>query len=195
MKTQAALGFVFVTALVDIVGIGLIIPITPTLIKEVSDLPHSQVIFFGGLLFTSYSAMQFLFAPILGGLSDRYGRRPIILIALFGFTVDYIIVAFAPNLVWLFVARIFSGICGSSLTVVNAYVADISSPENRAKNFGMIGAAFGLGFVIGPAIGGILGEIGVRIPFLVAAGLTFLNFLYGYFFIPESLKKEKSKTF
>lgn len=195
MKKQAALGFVFVTALVDIIGIGLIIPITPKLIKEVSTLADADVAFYGGLLFTSYSLMQFVFAPILGGLSDQFGRRPILLIALFGFTIDYIIVVFAPSLLWLFIARIASGICGSSLTVVNAYIADISKPEERAKNFGMVGAAFGLGFVIGPALGGLLGEIGTRIPFIVAAGLTFLNFIYGYFFIPESLKKEDRRSF
>lgn len=196
MKKRAALGFVFVTALVDIIGIGLIIPITPQLIQEVSGFTEeSDVSFYGGLLFMSYSLMQFLCAPILGGLSDRYGRRPVLLIALFGFAVDYVIVAYAPTLIWLFGARLVSGICGSSLTVVNAYVADISSPADRARNFGLIGAAFGLGFVIGPALGGVLGGIGTRIPFLVAAGLTFLNFLYGYFVIPESLKKENRRPF
>lgn len=195
MKKQAALSFVFVTALIDIIGIGLIIPITPKLIQEVSNLPDSEVAFYGGLLFTSYSLMQFIFAPILGGLSDQFGRRPVLLTALFGFAVDYVVVVFAPTLIWLFAARLASGICGSSLTVVNAYIADISEPEERAKNFGMIGAAFGLGFVIGPALGGLLGEIGTRIPFMVAAGLTFLNFLYGYFFIPESLQKEDRRPF
>lgn len=195
MKRQAALPFIFVTALIDIIGIGLIIPITPKLIQEVSQLSDDDVAFWGGLLFTSYACMQFLFAPILGGLSDRYGRRPVLLAALLGFSIDYVVVALAPTLAWIFIARLISGVCGSSLTVANAYIADISTPENRAKNFGMIGAAFGLGFVIGPALGGVLGEIGTRIPFFVAAGLTLLNFLYGYFFIPESLKEENRRSF
>lgn len=195
MKQQAALGFIFVTALVDIIGIGLIIPIMPQLIQEVSQLPDQDVAFYGGLLFTSYSFVQFLFAPVLGGLSDQFGRRPVLLASLLGFSIDYIIIALAPSLAWLFIARFISGICGSSLTVANAYIADISTPENRAKNFGMIGAAFGLGFVIGPALGGLLGEIGTRVPFFVAAGLTLANFLYGYFFIPESLQKENRRSF
>ena len=195
MNRKASLGFIFVTALVDIIGIGLIIPITPQLIQEVSDLPDSEVAFYGGLLFTCYSLMQFIFAPVLGGLSDQFGRRPVLLTALFGFTIDYIIVVFAPTQIWLFAARLVSGICGSSITVANAYIADISTPENRAKNFGMIGAAFGLGFVVGPALGGILGEMGTRIPFMVAGGLTFLNWIYGYFFIPESLAKENRRPF
>lgn len=197
LKKQAALGFIFVTALIDIIGIGLIIPIMPDLIQEVTGLAEKdpQVARLGGLLITIYAVMQFIFAPILGGLSDKFGRKPVLLIAMFGFAVDYVIIAFAPTLIWLFMARIISGICGSSLTVANAYIADISSPDNRAKNFGMIGAAFGVGFVIGPALGGLLGEIGTRIPFFVAAGLSVLNFFYGWLLVPESLTEENRRPF
>ena len=128
-----------------------------------------------------YAAMQFIFAPILGSLSDHYGRRPILLFSLLGFGIDYIFLAFAPTIGWLFVARVFSGITGSSITTAAAYMADISDEKTRAKNFGMIGAAFGIGFIIGPLLGGLLGEIGPRIPFFVAAGLALINALYGYF--------------
>ncbi|MEM7298272.1 MAG: TCR/Tet family MFS transporter [Bacteroidota bacterium] len=192
---QAALGFIFVTVLIDIIGIGLIIPIVPDLIIELTDKTISEAAFIGGLLTATYAVMQFMFAPILGGLSDRYGRRPVLLIALLGLGLDYLVIVFAPTLAWLFIARMISGICGSSMTVANAYIADISSPENRAKNFGMIGAAFGLGFIIGPAIGGFLGEMGTRIPFVAAAIMSLLNWAYGYFAIPESLPSENRRTF
>ena len=192
---KAALGFIFVTILIDIIGIGLIIPIVPELIIELTGNTTSEAAFVGGLLTATYAVMQFIFAPILGGLSDKLGRRPVLLIALLGLGLDYLVIVFAPTLAWLFVARMISGICGSSMTVANAYIADISSSEDRAKNFGMIGAAFGLGFIVGPAIGGFLGEIGTRVPFLVAAILSLLNWLYGYFVIPESLSKEDRRPF
>jgi len=192
---KAALGFIFVTILIDIIGIGLIIPIVPELIIELTDSTVSEAAFIGGLLTATYAVMQFIFAPILGGLSDKFGRRPVLLIALLGLGLDYLIIVFAPTLTCLFIARIISGICGSSMTVANAYIADISTPEERAKNFGMIGAAFGLGFIVGPAIGGFLGEIGTRVPFLIAAILSLLNWLYGYFIIPESLSKEDRRSF
>jgi DHA1 family tetracycline resistance protein-like MFS transporter len=195
MKKQAAIGFIFVTALIDIIGIGLIIPIVPQLIQDLTSFTTSEAAVYGGWLASTYAIMQFFFAPILGALSDKYGRRPLLLLSLLGLGLDYIVIAFAPTLVWLFVARMISGICGSSLTVANAYIADISVPEDRAKNFGMIGAAFGLGFVIGPALGGFLGEIGTRIPFFAAAGLSLLNWLYGYFMIPESLPREDRREF
>lgn len=194
-KKNAALGFIFVTVLIDIVGIGLIIPIIPNLIMELTAVSNSEAAIIGGSLAATYAVMQFFFAPILGGLSDKLGRRPILLIALLGLGLDYIVIAFAPTLVWLFVARIISGICGSSVTVANAYIADISTEKDRAKNFGMVGAAFGLGFIIGPAIGGFLGEIGTRIPFFAAAGLSLLNWLYGFFVIPESLSSENRRAF
>ncbi|WP_370088991.1 TCR/Tet family MFS transporter [Ekhidna sp.] len=194
-KKQAALGFIFVTVLIDIIGIGLIIPIVPELIIELTGKTVSEAAWIGGLLTATYAVMQFIFAPILGGLSDKFGRRPVLLIALLGLGLDYLVIVFAPTLAWLFVARMISGICGSSITVANAYIADISNQEDRAKNFGMIGAAFGLGFIIGPAIGGFLGEVGTRIPFLAAAILSLLNWLYGYFAIPESLPEEDRRSF
>lgn len=194
-KKQAALGFIFITVLIDIIGIGLIIPIVPELIIELTDRTVSEAAWIGGLLTATYAVMQFIFAPILGGLSDKLGRRPVLLIALLGLGLDYLVIVFAPTLAWLFIARMISGICGSSITVANAYIADISNQEDRAKNFGMIGAAFGLGFIIGPAIGGFLGEIGTRIPFLAAAILSLLNWLYGFFVIPESLSEEDRRSF
>ncbi|MEM6736353.1 MAG: TCR/Tet family MFS transporter [Bacteroidota bacterium] len=192
---KAALGFIFVTVLIDLVGIGLIIPIVPELIIELTHKSVSEAAFIGGLLTATYAIMQFIFAPILGGLSDKLGRRPVLLIALLGLGLDYLVIVFAPSLAWLFIARTISGICGSSMTVANAYIADISQDADRAKNFGLIGAAFGLGFIIGPAIGGFLGEMGTRIPFLAAAVLSLLNWVYGYIMIPESLPIENRRSF
>lgn len=194
-RKKAALGFIFVTVLIDIIGIGLIIPIVPDLIRELTNKTISEAAFIGSLLTATYAVMQFLFAPILGALSDRFGRRPVLLVALLGLGLDYLVIVFAPSLAWLFLARMISGICGSSITVANAYIADISMPEERARNFGMIGAAFGMGFIIGPAVGGFLGEIGTRVPFLVAAVLSLLNWIYGYFAIPESLGEENRRPF
>src|SRR5688572_22686046 len=139
--------------------------------------------------------MQFLFSPVLGNLSDRFGRRPVLLFSLFGFGLDYLLLAFAPNILWLFIGRILAGITGASMTTATAYIADISEPEKRAQNFGMVGAAFGIGFIIGPVIGGVLGQFGPRIPFYAAAVLTFLNWLYGYFILPESLNQENRREF
>ncbi|MEO9872495.1 TCR/Tet family MFS transporter [Ekhidna sp.] len=192
---QAAIIFIFITVLIDILGIGLIIPVLPQLFKEVGGLSASEAAFVGGLLTATYAVMQFFFAPILGGLSDKYGRRPLLLIALLGLGLDYVVIVFAPTIAWFFVARAIAGICGGSMTVANAYIADISTPKDRAKNFGMIGAAFGLGFVVGPSLGGLLGDIGTKVPFMAAAGLSFLNMVYGYFVIPESLKKEDRREF
>jgi len=194
-QKQAALVFIFATVLIDIIGIGLIVPVLPKLLMEVSGLNTSESSFVGGTLIATYAVMQFFFAPILGGLSDWFGRRPLLLIALFGLGLDYLIIVFAPSLIWLYIARVISGICGSSITVANAYIADISTPENKAKNFGMIGAAFGLGFVVGPTLGGFLGEMGTRIPFMIAAALAFLNMFYGMLVIPESLSEENRRAF
>lgn len=194
-KRTPALGFILFTVLLDVIGIGIIIPIIPELLQEMGYPDAGEASRIGGALLSIYAIMQFIFAPILGGLSDQYGRRPVILIALFGLTVDYIVVAFAPTIVWLFGARIVAGICGASFTSASAYVADISSPEDRPKNFGMIGAAFGLGFILGPVLGGFLGEIDIRLPFLVSAGLTLINFVYGLFVLPESLAKENRRKF
>jgi DHA1 family tetracycline resistance protein-like MFS transporter len=192
---QAALGFIFITVLVDVIGWGLIIPVMPELVSGMKHIPVNEASKDGGLLLFVYALMQFVFAPILGNLSDRYGRRPVILFSLFGFGVDYLFLAFAPTFGWLFVGRTISGITGASFSTASAYIADISSPENRAKNFGLIGAAFGLGFIIGPAIGGLLSGFGVRAPFYAAAILTLLNWLYGYFILPESLGKEHRRPF
>ena len=194
-KRKAALGFIFVTLLLDVIGFGIIIPVIPKLISELIGGNLSDASRYGGWLMFAFSVMQFFFAPVLGNLSDRYGRRPVLLIALFGFALDYLFVAFAPTIAWLFVGRLVAGVMGASFTTATAYIADISTPEKRAQNFGMIGAAFGLGFIIGPVIGGVLGQFGSRVPFLAAAGLTLLNWLYGYFILPESLSPENRRAF
>ena len=196
MKTrQAAMGFIFVTLLIDVIGWGLIIPVMPNLISGMRHIPVNEASTDGGWLLFVYAFMQFLFAPILGSLSDQYGRRPVLLFSLFGFGIDYLFLAFAPTFGWLFVGRVVAGITGASFTTASAYIADISTSENRAKNFGLIGAAFGLGFIIGPAIGGLLSGFGIRAPFYAAAILTLLNWLYGYFVLPESLSKDHRRPF
>jgi DHA1 family tetracycline resistance protein-like MFS transporter len=192
---KAAIGFIFITLLIDVTGFGIIIPVMPSLISGMLDIQVNEASTFGGWLTAAYAVMQFMFAPLLGNLSDKYGRRPVLLISLFGFFLDYLILSFAPSFAWLVAGRILAGITGASFTTGAAYIADISSPENRAKNFGMIGAAFGLGFILGPAIGGSLGEFGTRVPFYAAAVLTFLNWLYGYFILPESLAPEHRRPF
>ena len=192
---KPALSFIFITLLIDVIGFGIIIPVIPKLIMELTGGGMSDASVYGGWLMFAFAAMQFIFSPILGGLSDQFGRRPVILISLFGFGLDYILVALAPSIGWLFIGRIFAGITGGSFTAASAYIADVSTPEKRAQNFGMIGAAFGLGFIIGPVIGGVLGQYGARVPFFAAAGVTLLNWLYGYFVLPESLSKENRRPF
>ena len=192
---SAALGFIFVTVLIDVIGFGIIIPVIPSLIQKLTGGDMSVASRYGGFLMFAYAIMQFLFAPVLGNLSDRYGRRTIILISLFGFGIDYLLLAWAPNIVWLFIARIISGITGASFTTASAYIADISTPEKRAQNFGLMGAAFGLGFIIGPLLGGVLGQYGERVPFFFAAGLSLVNWLYGLFILPESLPTDKRRNF
>ena len=191
----AAVGFIFVTLLLDIIGLGIIIPVIPQLIQELTGADVSEASRYGGWLLFAYAFFQFLFAPLVGALSDRYGRRPVLLFSLLGFGLDYLVLAFAPTLAWLFVARIVSGIFGASFTTGFAYIADVSPPEKRAQNFGLVGAAFGLGFIIGPVTGGLLGELGPRVPFFVAAALTLLNMVYGYFVLPESLPAERRRAF
>ncbi|MBO9591631.1 MAG: TCR/Tet family MFS transporter [Niabella sp.] len=192
---NAAIGFIFITMTIDVIGFGLIIPVMPKLIAELKHISISEASIYGGDLLALYAIMQFLFSPFMGNLSDRYGRRPVLLLSLLGFCVDYLILAFAHTYSLLVVGRILSGITGASFTTATAYIADISTNENRAKNFGLIGAAFGLGFVIGPALGGLLSVWGLRAPFFAAAGLCLLNFLYGYFVLPESLKPENRRSF
>jgi MFS transporter, DHA1 family, tetracycline resistance protein len=194
-KRQPALGFIFVTLFLDIIGIGLVAPIVPKLIERFVSGNPADAAQYGGWITAIYAIMQFVFAPILGNLSDQYGRRPIILISLLGSALDYLLLAFAPNLAWLFVGRIIAGITGANISAVSAYIADVSPPEKRAQNFGLIGVAFGLGFIVGPALGGILGSVDLRLPFLVVAGITALNWLYGFFILPESLPKENRRSF
>lgn len=198
MKTsqkKAAIGFIFITMLIDITGWGIIIPVVPDLIKELIHADIGEAAKYGGWLGFAYAFTQFIFSPVVGNLSDKYGRRPIILISLFGFTIDYIFLALSPNIYWLFIGRIIAGVTGASITTASAYIADISTNEDRAKNFGLIGAAFGVGFIIGPVIGGLLGHYGSRVPFYAAAVLCLINFLYGYFILPESLDQDHRRPF
>ena len=194
-KKQAAVGFIFITVLLDVIGWGIIIPVIPNLIKELINGDISEAAKYGGWLTFAYAITQFIFAPVIGNLSDKYGRRPVLLTSLFAFSLDFLLLAFAPTITWLFIGRILSGITGASFTTASAYIADVSTHENRAKNFGLMGAAFGLGFIIGPVLGGLLGQFGTRIPFIAAAILCMLNFLYGYFILPESLSIENRRKF
>lgn len=191
-----ALIFIFITILVDVIGIGIIIPVVPKLIEQLSGEGLSAASRIGGWLMFAFAATQFLFSPIMGGLSDRFGRRPVLLFSLLGLGIDYIFHAYAPTIGWLFLGRVIAGMFGASFTTASAYIADISEPEKRAQNFGMIGAAFGLGFIIGPVIGGIAGShFGPRSPFIVAAILSLLNMIYGYFVLPESLDVSQRRAF
>lgn len=192
---KAAISFIFITLLIDVTGLGIIIPVLPTLIRELIHGDLSDASVYGGWLMFAYAFMQFLCAPVLGGLSDKFGRRPVLLFSLFGFGMDYIFMALAPTIWWLFLGRTIAGITGASFTTASAYIADVSPPEKRSQNFGIIGAAFGLGFIIGPFLGGILGQYGSRIPFVAAASLTLINWLYGYFVLPESLSPEHRREF
>ena len=192
---NAAVGFIFITLLIVVIGFGVIIPVMPKLISQLKQVDISTASRYGSFLMFAYAAVQFICAPILGNLSDKYGRRPVLLFSLFGFGIDYLFLALAPTYGWLFIGRIIAGITGASFTTGAAYIADVSTAENRAKNFGMIGAAFGLGFIIGPLIGGLLGSLGPRVPFYAAATLALLNCTYGYFVLPESLSKENRRPF
>lgn len=187
--------FVFVTVLIDAMGIGIIIPVMPDLLRELSDLPLGEAAVWGGILSFVYALMQFAFGPTIGNLSDRFGRRPVLLVSLAALAIDYVVMALAPTLWLLFVGRVVAGIAGATHSTANAYIADVSPPEKRAQNFGLVGAGFGVGFVIGPVIGGLAGEIGTREPFFAAAALAFLNFLYGWFVLPESLSRDKRRPF
>ncbi len=192
---KPALSFIFVTMALDIFGIGLVIPILPRLVQSFEGGSVTAASHTFGLLAALYSLMQFLCAPALGSLSDRFGRRPVILGSLFGSGLDYFVLAFAPTLGWFFVGRILAGVTGANLAAATAYIADVSPPEKRAENFGLIGAAFGLGFIAGPALGGLLGNVGLRVPFMVAGGLTLLNWLYGWLVLPESLASANRRAF
>ena len=187
--------FIFIAVLVDVIGLGIIVPVVPGLIMELTGEGVSRAAIYGGWLYFTYATIQFFCAPLLGNISDRVGRRPVILLSLFALGVDYLIMGFAPTLTWLFVGRALAGVAGASFIPAYAYLADVSPPEKRAQNFGIVGAAFGLGFIIGPAVGGMLGEIGVRVPFFAAAGLALANVTFGYFVLPESLPKEARRSF
>ncbi|PIQ25489.1 tetracycline resistance MFS efflux pump [bacterium (Candidatus Blackallbacteria) CG17_big_fil_post_rev_8_21_14_2_50_48_46] len=192
---KAGVLFIFITLFLDILGIGLIVPLLPELVTHFFGNSISEGARYYGILLVSYSLMQFFFAPFLGALSDRFGRRPVLLISSLGSAVDYLVMAFAPNYIWLLAARMVSGITGANITVGTAYLADVTPPEKRAQSFGLLGAAFGLGFILGPAMGGLLGQTSLSLPFLVAAGLTLLNFLYGLLILPESLVPEHRSVF
>ena len=192
---KSTLLFVLAVITIDTAGFSLIFPILPELLSTLLHSDISTAAKYGGWLSFSYAIMQFVFAPVLGNLSDQYGRRPVLLSSLFGFSIDCIFLAFAPSVSWLFAGRIIAGITGASYSVASACIADISTDENRTKNFGLINASFGLGFIIGPVIGGTLGQFGTHTPFIVSAILSFSNFIFGYLFFPESLKSNKRRKF
>src|SRR5271156_6755033 len=191
----AAVAFIFVTILLDMLALGLIMPILPKLVESFVDNDTARAARIFGLFGTAWALMQFVFSPILGSLSDRFGRRPVVLLSNFGLGLDYVLMALAPSLIWLFVGRVISGITSASVSTAFAYIADITPPERRAAVFGKIGVAFGAGFILGPALGGLLGGLDPRLPFWVAAGLSFANTLYGLLILPESLPPERRAAF
>jgi MFS transporter, DHA1 family, tetracycline resistance protein len=193
--SRNALYFILITVLLDMMGIGLIIPVLPRLIETVGNIPLAEASIVGGWMFLAYSAAQFALGPLMGNLSDRFGRRPLLLLSIFGLVLDYVLQALAPDLVWLYIGRAISGVCGASWLIANAFIADITGPEERAKYYGMMGAAFGLGFVLGPALGGLLGELGPRVPFWVAAGIAAVNLAFGWFVLPETLDEAHRRPF
>lgn len=192
---RAAFAFIFVTVALDMMALGVMIPVLPKLVIEFEqgDMASAAVMF--GLFGTVWAAMQFLFMPLMGNLSDRFGRRPVVLLSNLGLGLDYVLMAVAPSLAWLLVGRIISGMVSASYATAGAYVADILPPEQRARHFGFLGAAFGIGFIIGPAFGGLLGSVDLRLPFWIAAGLSLLNAAYGFFILPESLPPERRRPF
>lgn len=191
-----AITFIFITVLIDMIGFGLIIPVMPSLLRELTGLEANESVLLGMMLIIAYSGMQFVCAPIVGALSDRFGRKPVLLAALAGFTIDYLIMGFAPVFWLLLAGRLLAGLFGASYATANAFIADITPPEKRAGRFGMIGAAFGLGFTFGPLIGGFLGDqFGPRAPFFAAAALSGINLLYGLIVLPETLSAENRRKF
>ncbi len=190
-----ALAFIFITVLIDAIGFGVVIPVFPQLIVKLTgrDLAHAAEV--SGWIAFLYASVQFLMGPVIGGLSDRFGRRPVLLASLAAFSLDYVVMAFAPTLWWLVAARVVAGITGATFPTAYAYIADVTPPEKRGANFGVIGMAFGFGFIIGPALGGFVAQFGTEVPFLVSAGLAMANFLYGLFVLPESLPPEKRRAF
>ena len=191
----AAVAFIFVTILLDMLALGLILPILPKLVESFVDNDTASAARIFGLFGTAWALMQFFFSPVLGALSDRFGRRPVVLLSNLGLALDYVLMALAPSLIWLFIGRVISGITSASVSTAFAYIADMTPPERRAAVFGKIGVAFGAGFILGPALGGLLGGMDPRLPFWVAAGLSFANTLYGLLILPESLPKERRSAF
>jgi DHA1 family tetracycline resistance protein-like MFS transporter len=192
---QGAVAFIFLTVVLDVLALGIVIPVLPKLVESFLGGDTVQAARIFGLFGTVWALMQFFFSPVMGSLSDRFGRRPVIMFSIFGLGFDYILMAVAPTLWWLFAGRVISGITGASFTTAGAYIADVTPPEKRAASFGMIGAAWGLGFILGPALGGVLGGIHPRLPFWAAAGMTLLNAFYGLFVLPESLPPERRRPF
>jgi len=192
---RAGMPFILITVLLDMLGIGLVVPVLPALVTEMrgGDLAEGSATY--GWFVATYALMQFVFSPMIGNLSDAFGRRPVILVSLLGAGLDYLLMAFAPTLSWLFVGRVISGITGANITAVYAYIADVSPPESRAKNFGLVGACFGVGFILGPATGGLLAHYGLRMPFIASACLVLVNWLYGFFVLPESHPRERRRAF
>jgi DHA1 family tetracycline resistance protein-like MFS transporter len=195
IKTSKALAFILVTIFIDVMGLAIIIPVIPNLLKELGHVDYSVASEINGWLTFTYASMQILFSPVMGNLSDRFGRRPILLISLMGFSIDYTFMAFAPTVFWLFIGRTIAGITGATMSTATAYIADVSTGDKRAANFGLVGAASGLGFIIGVSGGAFFGDISVKLPFMVAAGAALFNALYGYFVLPESLDKEHRRKF
>src|ERR1044071_8376206 len=191
----AALAFIFVTVVLDMVALGVIVPVLPKLVVQFAGGDTARASRIYGLFGTVWALMQFLVAPVLGALSDRFGRRPVILLSNLGLGLDYVLMALSPTLSWLFVGRVISGLTSASVPTAGAYIADVTPPEKRAQGFGMLGAAFGIGFVVGPGLGSVLMHVHPRLPFWAAAGLSLLNACYGFFVLPESLPKELRKPF
>jgi DHA1 family tetracycline resistance protein-like MFS transporter len=194
-SSRRALTFIFITVLIDMIGFGIIIPVMPELIMELTGEGLSRAARYGGWLLFLYALMQFFFAPIIGNLSDRFGRRPVLIFSLVAFGFDYLLMGLAPTIAWLFAGRFVAGIAGATHSTANAYIADVSPPERRAQNFGLMGAAFGLGFILGPVLGGLLGEYGPRVPFFAASGLALCNAVYGFLILPETLPAEERRRF
>ena len=191
----AAVAFIFLTILLDMLAFGLVVPILPKLVESFVDNDTARAARIFGLFGTAWALMQFVFSPILGSLSDRFGRRPVVLLSNFGLGLDYVLMALAPSLVWLFIGRVISGVTSASISTAFAYIADMTPPERRAAVFGKVGVAFGAGFVLGPAIGGLLGGLDPRLPFWAAAGLSFANAIYGLLILPESLPHDRRSPF
>ena len=190
-QRQAAVRFIFATAVLDIISLGVMVPVLPNLVREMVGGDTAVAADYTMIFTVTWGVMQFVCSPVLGMLSDRFGRRPVLLISIFGLGLDYLLMALAPNLAWLFVGRLINGITASSFSTANAYIADVTEPQDRSKAFGMMGAAFGIGFIVGPAIGGWLGGYDLRWPFYLSAALALANWLYGWFVLPESLPVER----